>query len=215
MQNDTLHLGPFDVHNTVMVDDTPAKLRAQPYSLVAAPTFDYPLAPSVSTVRVQIDSFLLTLVGFLFKLETESNMANYIKSHKWYQVMNVNERVEWRIKGVQLLNQDGILVAAEGRGLLPGISPSVNDPGYRTAKSSPATPLTRSALESVAPALNAGVSSDTDRSDTTSGSVDGEQDDSEEEANKPAANTTESPRYTQFRRDRARSWRDTPGSVKY
>jgi hypothetical protein len=33
------------VHNTVMVDDTPAKLRAQPYSLVAAPTFDYPLAP--------------------------------------------------------------------------------------------------------------------------------------------------------------------------
>ncbi|KWU43720.1 hypothetical protein RHOSPDRAFT_34699 [Rhodotorula sp. JG-1b] len=212
--NNTLHLGPFDAHNTVMVDDTPTKLRAQPYSLIAAPTFDYPLAPSVSTVRAQVDSFLLTLVGFLFQLETESNMANYIKSHKWYEVMNVNERVEWRVKGLQLLNQDGILVAAEGRGLLPGISPSVNDPGYRTAKSIPATPLTRSALESVAPALAAGVSSDTDRSDTTSGSVDGEQDDSEEEANKPAANTTESPKYTQFRRDRARSWRDTLGSVK-
>ncbi|GAA5987249.1 hypothetical protein JCM10908_001878 [Rhodotorula pacifica] len=177
--NNTLHLGPFGVENTVMVDDTPSKLRAQPYSLVAAPTFDYPLAPSIPTAKAQSDYFLLSLVGILFQLETESNFAEYIKSHGWNAVMKWDEMSKWRNKGVQLLQKDDILVAAEGRGLLPGLRASVNEPGYRTAKQDAAS------FGSTTPAMGAGVASDTDHSDSTADSIDGDQDDSEEEANKP------------------------------
>ncbi|GAA5872437.1 hypothetical protein JCM3774_004521 [Rhodotorula dairenensis] len=209
--NNTLQLGPFDVGNTVMVDDTPSKLRAQPYSLIAAPTFDYPLAPSIASVRAKLDVFLLALVGILYRLETESNMANYIKSHQWNRVMSNGDLAEWRIRGVGLLDQDGILVAAEGRGLLPGLRPSVNEPGYRTAKAVlPAPmPLHPNGVPSQAP--NVGVTSDTDSSDTTTGSIDGDQDDSEEEANKPATNLGESRAYIQRRRDRAQRWTDSLG----
>lgn len=181
-----------------MVDDTPAKLRAQPYSLIAAPTFDYPLAPSVPAVRAKLDAFLLALVGVLFQLETESNLANCIKSHNWNRVMNDAALADWRIRGIHLLDQDGILVAAEGRGLLPGVRPSVNEPGYRTAKPVPA----------VAQALHVGVTSDTDRSDTTASSTNGDTDDTEEEeANRHATHWGGTP----VSLVRAQAWRDPLG----
>ncbi|GAA5862131.1 hypothetical protein JCM1840_001653 [Sporobolomyces johnsonii] len=126
------HFGPF---NTVMVDDTPSKLRANPDSLIAAPTYDYPLAPSIPTMSAQLDSFLLALVALLDELAPETNFANYIEMKGWNTVQGLDVLTDERKAGVKLLQKAGIAVAAEGRGVLPGTKPSVNDPGYRTAKS--------------------------------------------------------------------------------
>jgi hypothetical protein len=59
-----------------MVDDTPSKLRAQPDTLIAAPTFDYPLDPSPEASRAMLDTFLRGLVGRLDELSAKSNFAN-------------------------------------------------------------------------------------------------------------------------------------------
>lgn len=117
-----------------MIDDTPSKLRAQPDSLIAAPTFDYPQAPSPETSRYQLDTFLLALVAMLEELAPETNFANYIESQGWFMVIDEKKEKDCEGKGVALLRKAGIAVAAEGRGLIEGTRPSRNEPGYRTTR---------------------------------------------------------------------------------
>ncbi|GAA6008357.1 hypothetical protein JCM11491_004447 [Sporobolomyces phaffii] len=144
--------GTFDATNTVMVDDTPSKLRAQPANLIAAPTFDYPEEPGTDTTsRAQNDTFLVELVSMLTDLAPETNFANAIAARAWNcQVAAAaagRRRSEPRAatdeldadherRGTRLLQAAGIAVDAQGRGLLPGTLASRNDPGYRTRKRS-------------------------------------------------------------------------------
>ncbi|GAA5959413.1 hypothetical protein JCM3765_006596 [Sporobolomyces pararoseus] len=181
--------GNFDASNTVIVDDTPSKLRAQPDSLIAAPTFDYPEEPSDETMKYQLDTFLLALVSMLTKLVPETNFPNYIKSSGWSEVIDIeNERTRAK-EGVKLLKLAKIAVDAEGRGILPGTEPSINDPGYRTRKQ--ATSLGVSASSTAPSVLNRDAlakvpngagryHSDTSGSDT-SGSTDGDSDEDDKE----------------------------------
>ncbi|GAA5940245.1 hypothetical protein JCM1841_005028 [Sporobolomyces salmonicolor] len=131
---DETNLGHFGPFNTVMVDDAPTKLQAQPDSLIAAPTYDYPLEPSISTMSAQLDSFLLALVALLEDLAPETDFANYVEMKVSKTVQGLDVLTDERTAGVKLLQKAGIAIAAEGRGVLPGTKPSVNDPGYCTAK---------------------------------------------------------------------------------
>ncbi|BGP25580.1 hypothetical protein JCM10295v2_004508 [Rhodotorula toruloides] len=132
----------FDASNTVMVDDTPSKLRAQPYSLIAAPSYFYPFGPgSIQTNRSLMDKFLLALVGMLSTLIGESNFAAFIKQVRWFEkdegsheVASASEMRRWRNEGLEVLRKAGVPVEAEGRGLVPGVSGTENEPrGIRTA----------------------------------------------------------------------------------
>ncbi|GAA5849044.1 hypothetical protein JCM8547_006422 [Rhodosporidiobolus lusitaniae] len=194
-------LGDFSPLNTAMVDDTPSKLRAQPSTLITAPTFDYPLSPSdPSTFPAIGDTFLLSLVAMLDDLTVESNFAEYINAQGWDDPkgQSQDELVELRERGLKMLKKAGVFIAAEGRGLIEGVMPSVNDPdGVRTASkggnaifrsTTAQAPLTASNLHT------ADVNSDTDNasssssttsssaSSTTSESVDGDSDVAAEEA---------------------------------
>ncbi|BGP71373.1 hypothetical protein NBRC10513v2_004742 [Rhodotorula toruloides] len=132
----------FDATNTVMLDDTPSKLRAQPYSLIAAPSYYYPFGPgSVRTNRSLMDQFLLALVGMLSDLLGESNFAAYVKEMKWYEkddgtneVQSAKELRRWMNEGLEVLRKAGVPVEVEGRGLVPGVRGTENEPrGIRTA----------------------------------------------------------------------------------
>lgn len=132
----------FDAANTVMVDDTPSKLRAQPYSLIAAPSYTYPFGPgSILTSRSLWDQFLLSLVGMLDALAAESNFAGYIKEMRWYEkddgtneVQSPGELRRRRNEGLDVLKRAGVPVEAEGRGLVPGVQGTESEPkGIRTA----------------------------------------------------------------------------------
>ncbi|BGP49292.1 hypothetical protein JCM10450v2_005176 [Rhodotorula kratochvilovae] len=214
------HLGAFDPSNTVMVDDTPIKLRAQPSTLVAAPTYDYPLGPSTYTVASQLDSFLLALADMLDELAPQSNFANFIAQQGWNKVLGRRELTEKRNDGIELLKRAGVPVEAEARGLIPGTEASRKDDGGRTARkgvavfrttgtstTSPASraALTRANLATLAPARSSGngtdVASDTDHpspsgedTDTTASSVNGDSDDAAEEASRPARNSASAAR---------------------
>ncbi|GAA6010781.1 hypothetical protein JCM10207_005839 [Rhodosporidiobolus poonsookiae] len=157
---DRSHLGSFSPLNTVMVDDTPSKLRAQPSTLIAAPTYDYPLAPSPATSAAQLDTFLLALAGMLDVLALETNFANYIDGEGWNKVMEEEEIGKWAKKGVQLLKKAGIMIAAEGRGLLPGVESSGDS------------------LAALRRASISDVNSDTDNDDDSSSSSSGSSKDS-------------------------------------
>ncbi|GAA5890126.1 hypothetical protein JCM6882_009235 [Rhodosporidiobolus microsporus] len=192
--------GHFDPTNTIMVDDTPSKLRAQPDTLIAAPTFDYPLDPSPYTHTALLDTFLLALVGMLDEVAPETNFANYVGVEKrWNEVPSEEAVRKMGKRGLKLLKKAGIPAAAEGRGLIESAQPSRNDPGIRTARATPVAaaptvlrskPATTSAPRSSsrlsAAALapinaryrrpNSDVNSDTDN--TTSSSVNGDTTDS-------------------------------------
>ena len=75
-----LDRGEYGPENTVMIDDTPNKLRAQPDTLLNPPTFAFPSSPSKATEACQTDTFLLELAGALEELCLESNMAYSIAS---------------------------------------------------------------------------------------------------------------------------------------
>jgi hypothetical protein len=117
----------FDSTNTLMVDDTPSKLRAQPYTLVAAPTYDYPLVPSPSTSAALLDTFLLSLVGMLVDIEGESNFANFVKAEGWNLGLDEEEKERFERKGLRALKKAGVAVEADGRGPVEGVIPSVSD----------------------------------------------------------------------------------------
>lgn len=190
-----------------MVDDTPEKLRAQPFSLVAAPTYNYPLGPSLPTYKAQLDAFLLALVAVLYHLECESNIAGYIRAGDWNIVKSPAKLQACRAKGVDLLQSAGVLIAAEGRGPIQTPAPMRGSDVTRL-RAGRATPSSSSSLGALGgPFSNAGVTSDTDNGDTTEDSIDGDSPDSEQEANQPAANGAENARELQARRDRAREWR--------
>lgn len=132
----------FDATNTVMLDDTPSKLRAQPYSLIAAPSYYYPFGPgSIRTNRSLMDQFLLALVGMLSDLLGESNFAAYVKEMKWYEkddgtneAQSAKELRRWMNEGLEVLRKAGVPVEVEGRGLVPGVRGTENEPrGIRTA----------------------------------------------------------------------------------
>lgn len=125
-----------------MVDDTPSKLRAQPYSLIAAPSYLYPFGPgSIQTTRSLMDQFLLALVGMLDSLLAESNFAAFIKSMRWYdkdegtnEVQTAKEMRRWMNEGLEVLRKAEVPVEVEGRGLVPGVKGTENEPrGVRTA----------------------------------------------------------------------------------
>ena len=119
-----------------MVDDTPSKLRAQPSSLIAAPTYDYPLGPSTYTVASQLDGFLLALADMLDELAPQSNFANFISRAGWNKVLGRVDMTDKRNAGIELLERARIPVEAEARGLLPGTEPtSKRDQGGRTGAS--------------------------------------------------------------------------------
>ncbi|GAA5885861.1 hypothetical protein JCM16303_000088 [Sporobolomyces ruberrimus] len=200
--------GDFDASNTVIVDDTPSKLRAQPSSLIAAPTFDYPEDPSDETTKLQLDTFLLSLVSILDELAPETNFVNYIESQGWNKLNQDDEREKDKLKkyereGVSLLRAKKIAIDAEGRGILPSTIISRNDPGYRTRKSQTSSlftnsisnqPVSNTSMSSRGLTLDAlskvpnGASpyhSDTSGSDTSE-SVDGDADDAEERSNSVA-----------------------------
>ncbi|GAA5984558.1 hypothetical protein JCM11641_006548 [Rhodosporidiobolus odoratus] len=127
--------GDWDATNTVMVDDTPSKLRAHPDTLIAAPTYDYPLAPGPQATTAQTDTFLLALVAMLEDIEHETNTSNYIKGVGWNAVpKDDKEEADLVKRGLDILDKDGIAVAAEGRGLIKGVRPSKYESGVRNAK---------------------------------------------------------------------------------
>ncbi|GAA5999698.1 uncharacterized protein JCM10292_003704 [Rhodotorula paludigena] len=127
-------LGNFDPSNTVMVDDTPSKLRAQPSTLIAAPTYDYPLGPSIQTNTAQMDSLLLALVDILDLIAPQSNFAAFVAKKRWNVVPTRDEIADERNEGVRILKRDGVPVEAEGRGLIPGAMRSKAGDAYgRTA----------------------------------------------------------------------------------
>lgn len=109
-----------------MVDDTPSKLRAQPYSLIVAPSFNYPLAPSSETCRYQLDTFLLQLVGQLDVLSTETNFADVISKERWFESPG-GRNAEFVQRGIRVLKTAGLAIEAEGRG---GISTSRKSRGH-------------------------------------------------------------------------------------
>ncbi|GAA5939906.1 uncharacterized protein JCM15063_004341 [Sporobolomyces koalae] len=175
-------VGDFGPDNTVMIDDTPSKLRAQPQSLIAAPTFDYPEAPSDSTSRLLLDTFLIALVAMLSEIVIESNFANYLMSQGWNHAISDKLIRSFRHEGKQCLKAAGIKIYAEGRGILPGTLESRNDPGYRTRSSTtkpisafdrPPTSLTSDALSKVPNGANP-YHSDTNTGSDTNSSVDGD-----------------------------------------
>ncbi|GAA5901988.1 hypothetical protein JCM8208_006656 [Rhodotorula glutinis] len=203
------HLGKFDPYNTVMVDDTPIKLRAQPSSLIAAPTYDYPLGPSTYTVAAQLDGFLLALADMLDELAPQSNFANFIGRSRWNKVLGRRDITDKRNAGIELLERARIPVEAEARGILPGTEPTRRkDQGGRTALSNTAsssTRLTSSSLAALSRAQPSAVTSDTDNAapsddgfstdtDTTDASVDGDSDDAEDDAKRPARNSSSAAR---------------------
>lgn len=101
-----------------MVDDTPSKLRAQPYSLIVAPSFNYPLEPSLDTSRDQLDTFLLQLVGQLDIVSTETNFANVISKERWFESAGGRD-AEFVQRGIRVLKKAGLAIEAEGRGVIP------------------------------------------------------------------------------------------------
>lgn len=101
-----------------MVDDTPSKLRAQPDTLIAAPTFDYPLDPSPAASKAMLDTFLLQLIGMLDELAPETNFAHYISSEHWYEGVGARN-AEFVRKGVDILKGLGLAIDAEGRSPIP------------------------------------------------------------------------------------------------
>ncbi|GAA5832605.1 hypothetical protein JCM11251_001384 [Rhodosporidiobolus azoricus] len=188
--------GDFSPSNTVMVDDTPSKLRAQPSTLIAAPTYDYPLDPSPYTTTAQLDIFLLALVAMLDEIEPETNFVEYIgREKRWNEVPGKKQVMELAMKGVKVLKKAGIPAAAEGRGLIEGVEPTLREAGVRTARTAPPKtaivvlpPKSTSALPSSGRSTSRlftaallplskdykkpGVTSDTDN--TTSSSVNGD-----------------------------------------
>ncbi|GAA6036810.1 hypothetical protein JCM8097_003489 [Rhodosporidiobolus ruineniae] len=174
--------GSFSPATTVHVDDTPSKLRGQPFNLIAAPTFDYPLAPSPATTTALLDTFLLSLVGMLDALEPESNFADALEELGWGKVQSDEVRQGWMKRGLRILRQDGVPIAAEGRGPVEGVMPSKNGTGKSMAvqifrpTSRSAAPLTASALSRLPSSRptpsgnNTDVASDTDNASTSSSS---------------------------------------------
>ncbi|BGP33114.1 hypothetical protein JCM10296v2_004903 [Rhodotorula toruloides] len=151
----------FDASNTVMVDDTPSKLRAEPYSLIAAPSYYYPFGPgSIQTTRSSMDQFLLALVGMLSDLVGESNFAAYLKQMRWYvkdegenEVQSAKELRRWMNEGLEVLRKAGVPVEIEGRGLVPGVRGSESDPrGTRTAPLAKKAPAVFRATATTTPA---------------------------------------------------------------
>ncbi|GAA5852420.1 hypothetical protein JCM3766R1_001883 [Sporobolomyces carnicolor] len=202
----------FDATNSVIVDDTPTKLRAQPDNLIVAPTFDYPEAPSDSTTRrSQLDTFLLAVVSMLDQLAPETNFANFIESRGWNQLQlgteeeDDDERDELVNDGVRLVRKAKIAVDAEARGILPGTLPSVNDyAGYRTRKrgtlqgglGSTALAVTTNSSsrlltldDALARVPNGAYPYHSDSSSDTSESIDGDADDAAEQANHAASSS--------------------------
>ncbi|BGP17452.1 hypothetical protein JCM10213v2_005485 [Rhodosporidiobolus nylandii] len=198
--------GSWDPHNTAMADDTPSKLRAQPDTLIAAPTYDYPLEPSPATNAAQLDTFLLSLVAMLDELTPEDNFSNYINGEGWNSLQRpdaLNALNELRDKGVKLLRKAGIPIAAEGRGLINGVLPSVNESGVRNAKpvnavqvfrptsstpssSSTPLPLTTANLARESGGHTTDVGSDTDNKSDTTASVNGDTDSSPSPVDPPS-----------------------------
>ncbi|GAA5825212.1 hypothetical protein JCM3770_001832, partial [Rhodotorula araucariae] len=128
------HLGAFSPSNTVMVDDTPSKLRAQPATLIAAPTYDYPRAPSPYTAAAQLDTFLLALADMLDELAEQTNFGRFIAQHAWNKVPARRELADRTEAGIALLERAGVPVEAAARGVLPGTNaPRRGDAGGRTA----------------------------------------------------------------------------------
>lgn len=108
------NIGDWTPYNSILVDDTPAKARAQPDNLIAAPTFDYPMEPSRESVRAMLDTFLLKLVGMLTELSTETNFANYISKNGWFDGADGRDH-EFERWGEKELKKAGILIEAEAR----------------------------------------------------------------------------------------------------
>lgn len=111
-------IGDWSPYNTVMVDDTTLKLRAQPSTLIAAPTFDYPLEPGLQALRAMLDTFLLQLVGMLDELAPQSNFAKFIETEKWNEKMT-SRSAEFTSAGIRILKQCKIPIDAEGRSHIP------------------------------------------------------------------------------------------------
>lgn len=110
-----LKLGEWSAYDTVVVDDSPTKLRGQPDSLVLSPEFDYPLEPSPQTSQILLDTFLLQLVGALDELQLESNFANYIFQNGWAKGFGTHAQ-DLQKSGVRVLKNDKINIMAEARG---------------------------------------------------------------------------------------------------
>lgn len=90
-----------------MIDDTAAKLLAQPFNLINPPTFHYPLSPSKDVE----DTFLIQLVAMLGDLVGQSNFSNFVAGKGWNVVQEVLRRGEGNVeKGAKMLAetmQDG------------------------------------------------------------------------------------------------------------
>ncbi|KAI5480714.1 hypothetical protein MNV49_007641 [Pseudohyphozyma bogoriensis] len=112
--------GNWSAYDTVMIDDTANKLRAQPDSLINPPTFRFPLVPGSDATAALLDTFLLQLAGMLDELEIESNFSNYIMQHKWNHGVPREKQEYFTKRGVEVIQREKILVAAEGLGPLPG-----------------------------------------------------------------------------------------------
>ncbi|GAA6061145.1 hypothetical protein JCM10212_001745 [Sporobolomyces blumeae] len=117
--------GDWNARNTVMVDDTPEKLRAQPDSLLAATSFQYPRAEPDAASTDPPDAFFLALVAQLEELAPESNFSNYISSEGWNKVMSERDEKKRADRGLSLLREDGITVSPAGRGAIPGVPTTV------------------------------------------------------------------------------------------
>ncbi|KAK4055828.1 hypothetical protein OIO90_003082 [Microbotryomycetes sp. JL221] len=119
------NIGDWNETNTVMVDDTPAKLRAQPFTLIGAPTYDYPVEPSFTTRKSMLDTFLIELVGMLDTLAGQRNFTNFIRSYRWYELARKTDRLSTDLQkrfvkvGVDVMKNAGAAVDAEGRSPIP------------------------------------------------------------------------------------------------
>ncbi|KAM0786550.1 hypothetical protein ACM66B_002007 [Microbotryomycetes sp. NB124-2] len=113
--------GSWNETNTIMVDDTPSKLRAQPFTLIGAPTFNFPS----SRKRTPTDTFLLTLVGMLDTLVNESNVTNVIRNNHWYDIARKQDNTSkrWQSKladlGMSVLSKAGVSIDVQSRGPVP------------------------------------------------------------------------------------------------
>lgn len=105
-----------------MIDDTPSKLRAQPFTLIDTPSFTYPLEPSRQTARSMLDCFLVQLVGMLDVMSTETNFANYMMHERWFESAGGRD-AEFVQRGIAVLKNAGVPIDATGRG--PIAIPSV------------------------------------------------------------------------------------------
>ncbi|KAK4046822.1 hypothetical protein OIV83_005818 [Microbotryomycetes sp. JL201] len=130
---DKLHntgVGNWNETNTIMVDDTPSKLRAQPFTLIGAPTFNYPKTAdsssfSARTALTTSDTFLLELVAMLDMLCNESNMTNVIRNRRWWDVARKSDATSkrWQQRlaqlGASILAKAGVPLQVQGKGRIP------------------------------------------------------------------------------------------------